>query len=143
MGKTEKGIRYFHVTGVQTCALPISEAATYDDGFAKIVHANQPVSSDLLRDTHKNEEEDDTRLPIHDVGIRLAWEDEQILIWLNRQLRADPGDPTGSSRLDAPLGVFRYRVDVKKNANGEWSSLCLVKNKISTDLDTAYPETLI
>lgn len=119
------------------------EAATYDDGFAKIVHANQPVSSDLLRDTHKNEEEDDTRLPIHDVGIRLAWEDEQILIWLNRQLRADPNDPTGSRRLDAPLGVFRYRIDVKKNNDGEWSSLCLLKNNMTTALDPSDPETVI
>lgn len=119
------------------------EVASFDDGFAKIVHASQPVSSDLLRDLSKTEEEEEARLPIHDVGIRLAWEDEQILIWLNRQLRADPGDPTGSSRLDAPLGVFRYRVDVKKNANGEWSSLCLLKNKISTALDPADPETII
>ncbi len=51
------------------------EAADYDDGFAKIVHATQPVSQNLLA------EAPDGFAPLTDIGIRLGWDDEQILIW--------------------------------------------------------------
>ena len=83
------------------------EAADYDDGFAKIVHVTQPVSSNLLS------EEPDGMHPQKDIGVRLAWDDEQLLIWQNRQMLADPATP--GKRTDAPLGVFFYRVDVREN----------------------------
>ena len=57
------------------------EAAEYDDGFAKIVHgsaAGQPATC-CRRDA-------DGCQPVNDVGIRLGWDDEQILIWYIRQL---------------------------------------------------------
>ena len=61
------------------------EASLYDDGFAKIVHAHQPVSNHLLK------EKSDPDFPVtNDAGIRLAWDDEQLLIWMNRQLEEDP-----------------------------------------------------
>ena len=100
------------------------EAAEYDDGFAKIVHCQQPPNRDLLV------EENDGAYPVKDVGIRLGWDDEQILIWYIRQLLKDP---TGqlSERLDAPLGVFGYHIDVRETAEPEnpWESLNLVQNK--------------
>ena len=47
-----------------------------------------------------------------DMGIRLGWDDEQLLIWQNRQVLSDPATP--GARIDAPLGVFTYRLDVRK-----------------------------
>ncbi len=104
------------------------ETQQYDDGFCKIVHANQPVSSDLLR------EKEDKELPvITDAGIRLAWDDEQLLIWMNRQIKQGEGLP-GGRRLDAPMGVLQYRVDVRLHSDEDpnpnaWVPLCKVRNK--------------
>jgi hypothetical protein len=103
-----------------------AELNEYNDGFAKIVHAAQPVSTDLLA------EKQDGSHPIKDEGIRLAWDDEQILIWYMRQLeeyKENPADPAGV-RIDAPLGVYGYCVDVKEdNDAAAWNSLNLVKSK--------------
>lgn len=104
------------------------ETEQYDDGFCKIVHANQPVSSDLLR------EKEDKELPvITDAGIRLAWDDEQLLIWMNRQIKQDEDLPIGR-RTDAPMGVLQYRVDVRLHSAldpnpNPWVPLCKAKNK--------------
>ncbi|HYJ84610.1 MAG TPA: hypothetical protein VEW46_00975 [Pyrinomonadaceae bacterium] len=99
------------------------EAADYDDGFAKIVHAFQPVSANIL-----SEEPDGIHVQ-KDAGIRLGWDDEQLLIWQNRQVLADPTTP--GARIDAPLGVFSYRVDVREKAEPEndWASLVRIQNK--------------
>jgi hypothetical protein len=97
------------------------EAADYDDGFAKIVHAVQPVSANLLSEAF------DGQHPQKDIGIRLGWDDEQILIWLNRQLLADPSTP--GSRIEAPLGVFSYRADVRKVGDPTWHSLVRTRSK--------------
>ena len=88
------------------------ETAEYDDGFTKIVHAVQPVSRNLLSETPEDGK------PVKDVGIRLGWDDEQILIWYLRQLSGD--------RVDAPLGVFGYAVDVRETApapGNPWETL--------------------
>lgn len=90
------------------------EASDYDDGFAKIVHANQPVSQNLLA------EEDDGFSPLTDIGVRLGWDDEQVLIWLNRQLREQAEAPGSGKRLDASMGVFAYRVDVREDGEANW-----------------------
>ncbi|MBD0326546.1 MAG: hypothetical protein ICV68_08940, partial [Pyrinomonadaceae bacterium] len=97
------------------------EVADYDDGFAKIVHAVQPVSADLLQ------EEPDNQHVQKDAGIRLGWDDEQLLIWQNRQVLADPATP--GKRVDAPLGVFSYRVDVRNKGDEQWGSLVLIRNR--------------
>lgn len=97
------------------------ETSDYDDGFAKIVHAVQPVSANLLSEAPDG---------IHvqkDVGVRLGWDDEQLLIWQNRQLLADP--TTLGQRIDAPLGVFSYRVDVREIGGAVWESLVRQQNK--------------
>lgn len=100
------------------------EAADYDDGFAKIVHAFQPVSANIL-----SEEPDGIHVQ-KDVGIRLGWDDEQLLIWQNRQVLADPTASGAPARIDAPLGVFSYRVDVREKAEPEnpWASLVRIQN---------------
>lgn len=103
------------------------ESAAYNDGFAKIVHANQPVSSNLLA------EEPDGMAPQQEMGIRLGWDDEQILIWYLRQLAKDSNVDGGNERLDAPLGVMGYHIDVKEANhevdNASWESLTAVKSK--------------
>ena len=101
------------------------EAEDYDDGFAKIVHAAQPVSAGLI----------DTELatlpPLRDLGIRLGWDDEQIGAWMNRQLGFDPltGDPT---TILARMGVMGYRIDVRDPnvAGAKWGSLNKVKGPV-------------
>jgi hypothetical protein len=108
------------------------EAEDYDDGFAKIVHCIQPVSANLMLEPGQ---ESAGMSPVRDFGIRLGWDDEQILIWQNRQLTIDPmvGD-----RLDAPMGVLSYRVDVRTTGSDDssWNSLCKVTGDLKLkDID--------
>ncbi len=100
------------------------ETADYDDGFAKIVHAVQPVSADLL-----TEEPNEIHVQ-KEMGIRLGWDDEQLLIWQNRQFLADPTIPGPAARIDAPLGVFSYRVDVREKDKLLWNSLVNTRSKV-------------
>ncbi|HYF31645.1 MAG TPA: hypothetical protein VD993_11040 [Chitinophagaceae bacterium] len=103
-----------------------AEAEEYDDGFAKIVHAMQPVSANLLVEPGNAEKE---LPPTRDFGIRLGWDDEQLLIWQNRQMTLDPD--TGQ-RLDAPMGIFNHRIDVRKHgeSDAEWNSLVKVRGDL-------------
>ncbi len=103
------------------------EAADYDDGFAKIVHGMQPVSVNLLA------EDADGVPPVHDVGIRVAWDDEQILTWQNRQVLPDP--EIKPQRLDAPMGVFGYRIDARGSDAERWRSLVRVRPRAALMLD--------
>ncbi len=110
------------------------EAAEYDDGFAKIVHSTQPVSQNLLA------EDPDGITPLTDIGVRLGWDDEQILIWQNRQLKEDttviPVVPGVPQRLDAPPGVFGYRIDARVNGGADdWHPLTRVRSKAPLVLD--------
>ena len=92
------------------------------------MHAVQPVSADLLA-------EDANGIHVQkDLGIRLGWDDEQILIWQNRQVQADLA--TGA-RIDAPLGVFSYRVDVRPKGAVDWESLVRVRNTAALDAGRA------
>ena len=108
------------------------ESARFNDGFATIVHANQPVSHNLLK------EEQDGFHPQKEMGIRLGWEDEQILIWYLRQLAVD--ETVGADRLDAPLGVNGFQIDVRLNetsggAPASWESLTAVESNKSLMLE--------
>ena len=96
----------------------MQEAILYNDGYAKIVHANQPINQDLLQ------EKDSSNPPLKDIGIRLGWDDEQLTIWGNRQLCQQ--DEATDLPIDAPLGVFGYKVDVKLEKDTEWHSQNLV-----------------
>jgi len=112
------------------------EASEYDTGFAKIVHTYQPLNGNFMK-----EEEDPESLPRKDLGIRLGWDDEQLLIWQNRQMMEDPDKSGSGNRVDAPLGVSKYRVDVRLFApSGQplkpWTSLAMVKAKTDITLGT-------
>jgi hypothetical protein len=100
------------------------EAEAYSDGFAKIVHGAQPVTSGPV-DT-----EPEGPAAIRDRGIRLGWDDEQIATWLNRQMGLDPYSST-APKLAAPLAVMGYRVDVRKAGDVDgWTSLNEVQGNI-------------
>lgn len=102
------------------------EASEYDDGFSKLVHAFQPVSQNILQ------EESDGFHPTNESGIRLGWDDEQLLSWYVRMMAKDP---VAGVRLDAPSGVFGYHIDVRKNKSGDaWESLNAVQTKEGIDL---------
>lgn len=81
------------------------EAERYEDGLAKQVHCAQTA------------ERGD--------GIRLAWEDEQIAEWFNRQVNLDP---VGELIIDSPIGVSGYRVDVRRAGDPGWNSLVTVQS---------------
>lgn len=82
------------------------EVLRYNDGYAKIVHASQPVSTD-----HLGEQPNGTA-PVTDMGIRLAWDDEQVLEWYNRGFQSQGKIGTPAFTSDTPLVVSRYRIDV-------------------------------
>ncbi|MDB5133532.1 MAG: hypothetical protein JWP37_135 [Mucilaginibacter sp.] len=110
------------------------EASEYDTGFSKIVHTYQPLNGNFIK-----EEEDPESLPRKDLGIRIGWDDEQLLIWQNRQMAEDPDKPGTGLRVDSPLGVSKYRIDVRKSVpTGQpvntWTSLALVKAKTDITL---------
>ena len=108
------------------------EAAEYDDGFAKIVHAMQPRSRNFLSETPADGK------PVKDAGIRLGWDDEQILIWYLRQLAEDPSVSASGKRIDAPLGVFGYAIDVRETGapTKPWETLNEVKSKTALTVPT-------
>lgn len=95
-----------------------AEVDNYDDGFAKIIHCAQPQQLNPL-----TERPDGTR-PVRELGVRLGWDDEQVTIWLNRQI-----DPIAAS-LDAPMGVFGYRVDARLPGKPKWHSLCRAQGPV-------------
>ena len=99
------------------------EAADYDDGFCKILHSFQPHSQNFLL------EESDGFHPLKETGIRLGWDDEQILIWYMRQMMEEESIG-GGKRIDAPLGISGYKVDVREKGSANWESLNMVQNKI-------------
>ncbi|WP_433359123.1 hypothetical protein [Streptosporangium sp. CA-115845] len=102
------------------------ETIRFDDGFSKIVHARQPLSADPL-------DEDGTGAPIgRDEGIQLGWDDEDILEGQNRALGAPP---EGEDPVLAPRGVFGYRVDVRPQGAGAWTSLSKVDAPLSIGVD--------
>lgn len=100
---------------------PLVEAAVYDDGFAKIVHAAQARTADAASSGHNK------LRPATDAGIDLGWDDEQVTLWLNRQLDALGARLQNTAALEAPLGVAGYRVDVRlpeEPGLDGWQSLC-------------------
>jgi hypothetical protein len=109
------------------------EASDFDDGFANIVHCTQPQKANLIL-----EPDQEGLPPVKDFGIRIGWEDEQILDWHNRLMRrpdylppATPPAP-GNEVIDAPLGVIAYRIDVRDvNApDNQWHSLNKAQGQI-------------
>ena len=108
----------------------LKETAIYDDGFAKVVHCFQPTTVDPATDGPTEMK------PATDVGIDVGWDDEQIIVWHNRQIdasRARLGLPTTTADFAAPLGVSGYRIDVRnaEDPNDNWRSLCSVAAQLT------------
>jgi hypothetical protein len=101
---------------------PLAEAAIYADGFAKILHAFQPDSADAASSGHNELK------PATDCGIDVGWDDEQVVIWHNRQIAAQRIRLGGASPdfVEAPLGVAGYRIDARAENDPDWHSLCRV-----------------
>ena len=101
------------------------EATEYDDGFAQIVHSNQPSTIDAAT-------LDPTQIaPGTEAGIQIGWDDEQVTVWLNNQidlLRDRVGGTTNTP--EAPLGVLGYRVDVRLKGAAPWNSLSLINGTL-------------
>jgi hypothetical protein len=96
------------------------EAVEFDDGFAKIVHASQARTADHAEDG------DTTFLaPLRDMGIRLGWDDESMVVRLDRGLSET--SPDGSALPLAPTGAAGYRVDVRSVGSPNWTSLTRIQ----------------
>jgi hypothetical protein len=93
------------------------EAATFDDGFAKIVHGSQPLGADPL------DEDGRGMPPLKDEGIQLAWDDETVLLGQNRHVGLNPD---GTPPPDAPRGIAGYRIDVRTGPTDRWHTLTRV-----------------
>jgi hypothetical protein len=116
----------------------IVEAESYDDGFAKLVHANQPDSLDAAVGDGKTQ--------VHaasDAGVQIGWDDEVVLAWHNRQLTIAASAAAGATPpVEAPLGVQGYRIDVREPVPGEtpaqrnlgWQSLMLADGAVPPEL---------
>jgi hypothetical protein len=95
------------------------EAGTYDDGFAKIVHVHQPISTDAAVGDRNRVK------PGTDAGIQIGWDDEQVTIWHNRSLKTALSMQTSvTDAIESPLGVLGYCVDVREAGDPDWHSLC-------------------
>lgn len=95
----------------------LREAAVFDDGFTRIVHVSQPRTRNPIEET------DDGTPPVQDLGIAIGWDDEDILIAQNRGIGLEPD---GSLPAHAPHAVVGYRVDVSRDDDPTWRSLCSV-----------------
>ena len=113
------------------------EVARYDDGFAKVVHCAQQHTADPagLEDAGLGVRTDadgeagrqgPPPPPVRESGIHLGWDDEQLVIWMNRQI----SDPT-VERRNAPMGVLGYRVDVRRTGTTAWHSLVHVRGDLA------------
>ena len=84
----------FPVDGADPLDDVYREAERYSSGFARMVHGAQTKDGGD--------------------AIRLAWDDEQVAEWLNRQVHP---------AHDAPMGTAGYRVDVRHPGDPAWNSL--------------------
>jgi hypothetical protein len=88
----------------------VGEAIRYADGFARRVHAAQAFDAD---DDNDGTGDGDC--------IHIAWDDEQVTEWLNRQ-----SDPSAGT----PMGTIGYRVDVRDvTGGGAWQSMQTVASQ--------------
>ena len=97
------------------------EAEIYDDGFTQVVHCAQPSVIDAAS------QDPDTLVAAADAGILIGWDDEQVPIWLQRQISAAPVDVDRR----VPLGVLGYRVDVREPPDIAWHSLQTVTGTLA------------
>lgn len=116
----------------------------YDDGFAKIVHCSQAINTNPILETKEEPS------PLMDTGIRLGWDDEQILTWMGRGFK-DTHLPLELQKAHSKLAVSRYRIDVSRiskeafdlddvsitenETNGNWKSQVAISSIKDLKLD--------
>jgi hypothetical protein len=94
------------------------EVEDYNDGWAKAVHCWQPQKLDPTADASED------TLPVREQGIQIGWDDEQVTIWMDRQL-ADSGGH------NSPICVQGYRIDVRLSSEPLWHSLVRASGPLS------------
>jgi hypothetical protein len=104
------------------------EAAAYDDGFARIVHCAQQTTGVPIGLESNQTGQGPAPAPVRDSGVQLGWDDEQLLIWKNRQIQ-DPATETRQS----PTVVRGYRVDVREEGDADWHTLMQVEADLTID----------
>ncbi|HSC96624.1 MAG TPA: hypothetical protein VLC73_16805 [Burkholderiales bacterium] len=102
------------------------EAASYDDGFAKIVHCAQQTTAIPIGLESNETAQGPAPPPVRDSGVQLGWDDEQLLVWKNRQIQ-DPATETRGS----PMVVRGYRVDVREQGEANWHTLMRVRGDLA------------
>ena len=106
-------------------AVPDLEAQTYDDGFAQVIHCHQPPTVDTATGGTTG------LAPGAEAGMQIAWDDEQVTIWLDRSVGLLRDRATNTSHNpEAPLGVLGYRVDVREATAAAWNPLCAVTGNL-------------
>ena len=98
-----------------------SVAEAYDDGFAQVVHVNQPQGNDAVTGQS-------SITAATDIGVQIGWDDEQVLAWHVGQIQIMNDRLSGPGLVaQTPLGVSGYRVDVADVTPGpaqpDWHSL--------------------
>jgi hypothetical protein len=103
-----------------------SEVASYDDGFAKIVHCAQQTTGMPIGLESNQTAQGPAPPPVRDSGVQLGWDDEQLLVWKNRQIQ----DPAAETR-QSPMVVRGYRVDVHEEGDADWHTLMQVRGDLT------------
>lgn len=88
------------------------EADLYITGFAQIVHAYQPTSTDAIVGN------DNSVVPGTDSGFQIGWDDVQVTTWLHRQVDTAQAMAANNPADEFPMGVQGYRVDARAVADG-------------------------
>jgi hypothetical protein len=94
------------------------EADLYLDGFAKVVHASQPTTSDSVTG------DAGAIVPGTDAGVQIGWDDVQVTTWVNRQIQIAQALAGGAATQELPFTGLGYRVDVRQASTDPWASLC-------------------
>lgn len=138
--------------GIEEATVPFDDVfkdvLKYDDGFAKIVHCSQAINTNPILETK------DGPSPLMDTGIRLGWDDEQILTWISRGYD-DTHVVAADQKAHSKFTVSRYRVDVaeiskaafdtddisltENEANGNWKSQVAISSKAPLILTDEIP----
>ncbi len=113
----------------QTMDTAQNDADVYLNGFAKVVHASQPTSSDAVTG------DGTTIVPGTDAGIQLGWDDEKITEWVNQQIgiaqALASASPPVTPIAELPFTVLGYRVDVRQADTDPWASLCAASGTLN------------
>jgi hypothetical protein len=118
-----------------------SVAEAYDDGFAQVVHVNQPQGNDAVLG-------ESSITAATDIGVQIGWDDEQVLAWQVAQIQIMNDRISGTGLVaQTPLGVGGYRVDVaditSQPAQPDWHSLVRATATLPDGFGTFHGELAI